>query len=128
MALPAARAPPALGVKINVAATPALDATRSTAAIEKEAKATAPPMTPDEITLEGNESELVRNVTPPPAVGTPPMVRPDNVTATAEPADSVVPEVINTMEVAPDAPMEEKNAPPDMAPVGVTPEAKKLLG
>ena len=105
-----------------------MDATRSTAAIEKEAKATAPPMTPDEITLEGNESELVRNVTPPPAVGTPPMVRPDNVTATAAPADSVAPEVINTMEVAPDAPMEEKNAPPDMAPVGVTPEAKKLLG
>ena len=42
MALPAARAPPALGVKTNVAATPALDATRSTADIEKEAKATAP--------------------------------------------------------------------------------------
>ena len=128
MALPAARAPPALGVKTNVAATPALDATRSTAAIEKEAKATAPPMPPDDNGLEGNGSELVRNVTSPPAVGTAPMIRPVNVTVTAAPAESVAPEVINTMEMAPDAPIEEKNAPPDTAPAAVTPVAKKLLG
>jgi hypothetical protein len=40
-------APPAVGVKVNVAATPALDATRSAAAMAKETAETEPPITPD---------------------------------------------------------------------------------
>ena len=47
MRLPGASAPPAVGVKVNVAAAPALPATRSTPATANDTFVTLPPITPD---------------------------------------------------------------------------------
>ena len=99
MLLPLARAPPAVGVKVNVAATPDLDAMRSVALIAKETAVTTPLIAPDAIEGEALGSALVCKVTLPPAVGALPIVRPLSVTVTAVLAASVVPPVIMTMEV-----------------------------
>ena len=76
-------APPAVGVKVNVAATPALEATRSAATMANETEVTAPPITPDATEEEAVGSALVCTVTAPPAVGVLPIVRPVTVTVTA---------------------------------------------
>ena len=93
-------APPAVGVKVNVAATPALDATRSAAAMANKTAETAPPITPDATDREAIGSALVCTVTAPPALAAP-MVQPMSVTVTAVLAASAVPPVVMTMEVAP---------------------------
>ena len=120
-------APPAVGVKVNVAATPALDATRSAAAMANEAAEMAPPITPDATERETIGSALVCTVTAPPAVGVLLMVKPVRVTVTAVLAASVVPAVVMTMEVELGA-AADRDAPPDTAAEGVGFVAKKPDG
>ena len=127
MMLPEASAPPAVGVKVNAAATPVLAATRSGAAMANVTTVTAPPITPDATDAEAVVSALVCTLTLPPAVAAP-KVKPESVTVTAVLAASVAPAVVMTMEVAPGAEMGPREAPPDTAPVGVGLPAKKLLG
>ena len=127
MVLPIASAPPAVGVKVNVAATPVLAATRSAVAMAAVTAVTAPPIAPDATDVEAVVSALVCTLTLPPAVAAP-RVKPESVTVTAVLAASVVPEVVMTMEVAPGAAMGPREAPPDTAPVGVGLVAKKLTG
>ena len=127
MVLPEASAPPAVGVKVNVAATPVLAATRSAAAMANVTALTAPPIAPDATDVEAAASALVCTLTCPPAVAAP-KVKPASVTVTAVLAASVAPEVVMTMEVAPGAAMGPREAPPDTAPVGVAVVAKKLVG
>ena len=120
-------APPAVGVKVNVAATPALDATRSAAAMANETAETAPPITPDATDREATGSALVCTVTAPPAVDVPLMVKPVSVTVTAVLAASAVPPVVMMMEVAPGA-AANRVALPDTAAEGVGLVAKKPDG
>ena len=127
MVLPIASAPPAVGVKVNVAATLCLAATRSAAAMANVPIVTAPPIAPDATDVEAVMSALVCTFTLPPAVAAP-MVKPESVTVTAALAASVAPEVVTTMELAPGAEMGVRLAPPDTAPVGVGLVAKKLAG
>ena len=127
MMLPEASAPPAVGVKVNVAATPVLAATRSAVAMATVTAVTAPPIAPDATDVEAVVSALVCTLTLPPAVAAP-RVKPESVTVTAVLAASVVPEVVMTMEVAPGAAMGPREAPPDTAPLGVAVVAKKLAG
>ena len=127
MMLPEASAPPAVGVKVNVAATPVLAATRSAVAMATVTAVTAPPIAPDATDVEAVVSALVCTLTLPPAVAAP-RVKPESVTVTAVLAASVIPEVVMTMEVAPGAAMGPREAPPDTAPLGVAVVAKKLAG
>ena len=127
MMLPEASAPPAVGVKVNVAATPVLAATRSAVAMAAVTAVTAPPIAPDATDVGAVVSALVCTLTLPPAVAAP-KVKPESVTVTAVLAASVVPEVVMTMEVAPGAAMGPREAPPDTAPLGVAVVAKKLAG
>ncbi len=127
MMLPEASAPPAVGVKVNVAATPVLAATRSAVAMATVTAVTAPPIAPDATDVEAVVSALVCTLTLPPAVAAP-KVKPESVTVTAVLAASVIPEVVMTMEVAPGAAMGPREAPPDTAPLGVAVVAKKLAG
>ena len=127
MVLPETSAPPAVGVKVNVAATLDLAATRSGAAMTNVPMVTAPPITPDATDVEAVGSALVCTFTLPPAVAAP-KVKPESVTVTAVLAASVAPEVVMTMELAPGAEMGVRLAPPDTAPVGVGLVAKKLAG
>ena len=84
MVLPAASAPPAVLVKLNVAAAGLFPATRSDAAIANETFITCPPTTPELTPKDATRSALVATVTPfaLPAVTTP-MVKPVKVTVTA---------------------------------------------
>ena len=82
MLLPAASAPPAVVVKVNVAAADVLLATRSATATPNVTEVTAPPITPDATDAEAVWSTLVATETPPPAVGVPPIVKPVTVTVT----------------------------------------------
>ena len=128
MVLPEASAPPAVGVKVNVAATLGLAATRSAAAMANVPIVTAPPIAPDATDVEAVVSALVCKFTLPPAVIAP-MVKPESVTVTAVLAASVVPDVVMTMEPAPGAEMGVRVVPTcDTAPVGVVVVAKKLVG
>jgi hypothetical protein len=128
MMLPGASAPPAVGVKVNVAATPAVPATRSTPATANDTFVTLPPITPDGKDADAVWSTLVCSVTLPPAVGVLLIARPASVTVTAVLAESVAPAVVMMMEVAPGAAMGPREAPPETKPVGVTVVAKKLVG
>ena len=95
-------APPALGVKVNVASTPALPATRSALNILNVIKVTAKPMGPhDTAGLDGVGSALVCTVTESEAALATPMVQPTSVTVTAVSADSKVPAAAKTMEAPP---------------------------
>ena len=94
--------PPALGVKANVAATLALPAMRTPAAMPNEIEVTAPPITPLDTALEGVGSALVCTVTPPAALAGP-NAQPKSVTVTAVEALSAVPVTDNTMDVSPGA-------------------------
>jgi hypothetical protein len=117
-------APPAVGMKENVATTFTLLTTRPFCAMRKDVKFDEPPITPDATDTDAVWSTLVCSVTLPPAVGAPPMVRPASVTVTAVLAASVAPAVVMTMEVAPGNAMGPREAPPDTAPVRVTVVAK----
>ena len=121
-------APPAVGVKVKVAATPALDATRSAEAKANETAETAPPITPDATDRDAIGSELVCTVTLPPAVGVLPIVKLDNVTVTAVLAASVAVPLVMTMEVAPGAAADRVAPPPDTAADGVALVEKKPDG
>ena len=92
--------PPALGVKANVAATLALFATRSEAAMSNVVTVTAPPITPLATALERVGSALVCTVTSPAALAGP-NVQPESVTVTAVAAESGLPATDNTMDVPP---------------------------
>ena len=92
--------PPALVVKTNVAATLALPATRSPAAMSNEMKSTAPPITPLVFALERVGSALVCTITSPAALAGP-NVQPASVTVTAVEAESAVPATANTIDVLP---------------------------
>jgi hypothetical protein len=121
-------APPAVGMKENVAITFTLLTIRSLCAMRKDVKVDEPPMTPDATDTDAVWSTLVCSVTLPPAVGVLPMVKPASVTVTEVLAASVAPAVVMTMEVAPGAAMGPREAPPDTAPEGVGLVAKKLTG
>ena len=79
----AERAPPAVGMKENVAITFALLTTRSLCAMRKDVKFDEPPITPDATDTDAVWSPLVCSVTLPPAVGALPIVMPVSVTVTA---------------------------------------------
>ena len=100
MLLPAASAPPAVVVKVNVAAAELFPATRSDAAIANETSVTCPPITPELTPADTSRSALVATVTPValPAVATP-MVKPVKVTVTALLALIAWVAVVMTMEV-----------------------------
>ena len=121
-------APPAVGVNVNVADTPALPATRSTEAIPNDTEATAPPIAPDATDEEAVGSALVCTVTDVfPAVGAP-IVRPESVTVTAVLAASTVPPVITTMDEATGA-LDTRVVPfADREPFGVAVDTKKPEG
>ena len=121
-------APPAVGVKVNVAAAPALDATRSVAAMANETAETAPPITPDATEGEAIGSALVCSVTLPPLVGVLPMVKPVSVTVTAVLAASAVPPVVMTMKVEPAACGVREAPAVDSVAVGAGMLAKKPDG
>ena len=72
------RAPPAVGVKVKVTATPAVPATRLAAGISKIGEVTAAPMTPDTAAADKVGSALVDTFTSPDACATP-MVKPVSV-------------------------------------------------
>jgi hypothetical protein len=83
MKLPMESAPPAVVVKLNVAATFVLSAIRSDSFITNEPTDTRPPIAPDAVPADGIKSELVDTTTPllmPPFA--PPIVRPESVTVT----------------------------------------------
>ena len=120
-------APPAVGVKVNVAATAALDARRSGAAMANETTETAPPIAADVVGREAIGSALDCTVTDPAAMGVLPILQPDSVTVTVVLAVSVADVVVMTMEVAPGA-AADRAAPPDTAAEGVGLVAKKPDG
>ena len=121
-------APPAVGVNVNVADTPALPATRSKEAIWNDTDATAPPIAPDATDEDAVGSALVCTVTEEfPAVGAP-MVRPESVTVTAVLAASAVPPVVMMMDVVPAAPATRVVPFADKEAFGVAVDAKKPEG
>ena len=86
-----ASAPPAVGVKVNVAGTFTMPATRKAESMVNEIETTAvgeeggvdvPAIAPDETGAEAAASVVVCTVTSPPAWAAP-IVKPDNVTVTA---------------------------------------------
>ena len=121
-------APPAVGVNVNVADTPALPATRSTEEMWNDTDATAPPIAPDATDEDAVGSALVCTVTEVfPAVGAP-MVRPESVTVTAVLAASAVPPVTKTDDEFPGA-LDTRFAPfADNEAFGVEVDAKKPEG
>ncbi len=122
-------APPALGVKVNVASTPALPATRSEAATLNVTEMTAPLITPhDTAGLDGVGSALVCTVTESEAALATPMVQPTSVTVTAVPADSKVPAAAKTMEAPPGCAGYKAVPRVDTLAVGVGEVAKKPDG
>ena len=121
--------PPALGVKVNVAATPALPATRSPAAMMNVTLVTAPPILPlDTAGLETVGSVSVRTVTESLAALAAPIVQPASVTVTAVPAASVLPVATSTMEVSPGCAGVSVAPAVDTLAVGVGEVAKKPDG
>ena len=128
MLLPAASAPPAEVVKMNVAAAAVLLATRSADTIEKEAAVTCPPITPDAVPAEAVGSALVAMIMPvafPPVAA--PTVKPVSVTVTAALAASDATDVVTTIWVRVGA-AQLPLAPPLMVAPGVAVVAKKADG
>ena len=121
-------APPAVGVNVNVADTPALPAIQSAAAMVNVKAKTAPPIKPDVTDEDAVGSALVCTVTNVfPAVGAP-MVRPESVTMTIVLAASAVPPVVMMMDVVPAAPATRVVPFADKEAFGVAVEAKKPEG
>ena len=119
--------PPALGVKANVAATLALFATRSEAAMSNVATVTVPPITPLATALERVGSALVCTVTSPAALAGP-NVQPESVTVTAVAAESGLPATDNTMDVPPGVCSDRVVSNDDEVAVGVAEGEKKPDG
>ena len=90
-------APPAVGMKENVAITFPLLTTRSLCAMRKDVKFDEPPITPDATDTDAVWSTLVCTVTLPPAVGALPIVMPVSVTVTAALATRDPEEVVMTI-------------------------------
>ena len=127
--LPAASAPPAVGVNTNVTLTLVLLIKRELSAREYELKLAAPPIPPDVNEFEGVASVLVDTVTGPPAVGVLPIDKPDSVMVTATLALRVEPAVVIMMDVSPGAPMGVRLEPAvEIEPVGAGLAAKKFDG
>jgi len=127
--LPTASLPPTVVVKLNVADTPTLPATRSVAMIANVPAETCPPMTPDPIPTEGFTSALVYTTIPlllPPFAT--PMTSPESVTVATSLATSVPLVTVTTIEVDEDATPTEPVDPPLINTVGNTPAAKKPDG
>ena len=120
-------APPAVGVKVNVAAAPVLPATRSPAATANVTDVTAPPTTPLDTALEAVGSALVCTVISPAALAGP-NVQPASVTVTAAPADSAVPVTDKTTDVPPGVCGVRLVPADDEVAVGVAEVAKKPDG
>ena len=120
-------APPAVGAKPNINETPALLTTRLLTDKPKRFKLAEPPIDLDGTNREDMESSIVCKLTEPPAVGVPPIVKPDNVTVTAALAASVAVPLVMTMDVAPGA-AAVRVAPPDTAADGVALPEKKPDG
>ena len=120
-------APPADGVKVNVAAEPVLPATRSPPATMKVTDVTAPPITPDAHDGDAVRSALVCTKTAPLAAAMP-MVRPASVTVTAVFAASAFPDVTRTMEVLPGIPGVSVAPLAECVTVGVADVAKNPDG
>ena len=122
-------APPALGVKVNVASTPTLPATRSEAATLNVTEVTAPPITPqDTAGLDAVGSLSVLTVTESVASLAGPMVQPTSVTVTAVPAASGEPAAVKTMEAPPGCAGVRVAPCVDTLAVGVAEVAKKPDG
>ena len=119
-------APPALGVKVNVALEAVFPATRSAAAIVNVTAVTAPPTTPDDSAADARASTLVCTVTSPPAVAAP-MVKPESVTVMGEEAATAPVATVKAMELLPDV-AALKVAPCAAAEIGVVPETKNPVG
>ncbi len=107
----AARAPPALAVNPKVTGTAVLPATRSAAGITKDEEVTAPPMIPDATATERVVSTLVDTFTSPDARATP-MVKPESVIVAAAEFATVPPEIVITVEVAPEGTVAGVNVSP----------------
>ena len=120
-------APPAVSLKVNVAAAPVLPATRSPAAIANVTDVTAPPTTPLDTALEAVRSALVCTVISPAALARP-NVQPTSVTVTAAPADSAVPVTAKTTDVPPGVCGVRIVPADDEVAVGVAEVAKKPDG
>ena len=90
-------APPAVGMKENVATTFTLLTTRPFCAMRKDVKFDEPPITPDATDTDAVWSTLVCSVTLPPAVGALPIVMPVSVTVTAALATTDPEEVVMTI-------------------------------
>ena len=121
--------PPALGVKVNVACTADLPATRSAAATVNVTADTEPPITPDDTAgLDAVGSVLVCTVTESVAALTAPIVQPTRVTVTAASAARVVPVTAKMMDVLPGGPGARLVPPVDTFAVGVGVVAKKPDG
>ena len=121
-------APPALGVKVNVASTLTLPATRSAAATLNVTEVTAPLITPhDTAGLDGVGSLSVLTVTESVASLAGPTVQPTSVTVTAISAASAAPVAIKTIEVSPGNPGVRTQSGVDTLAVGVA-VAKKFGG
>jgi hypothetical protein len=124
-----APAPPAPGVKVNVAFTAVLLATRSSVAMPNVTFETAPPIAPqDTAGLEAAGSLSVCTVTESVAALATPMVQPTSVTVTVVPAAKAVPATVNTIEVAPGGPGVMEVPCADTLAVGVGDVAKKPDG
>ena len=121
-------APPAVGVKVKVADTAALPATRKSEAMMKVTDETEPPIVPESTVSDVVGSTLVCTVREVfPAVGAP-MVRPKSATVTAVLAASAVPPVVMMMDELPGA-SDTRVAPfADKEAFGVEVDAKKPDG
>ena len=124
---PAPSAPPAVGVKVNVAAVNALPASRWDAVIVNDESDGWPPITPEACTPDVVKSMLVFTVTSPPAVAAP-MVKPESTMVTALEAAIEPSATVTAMEAAPDVAV-LKVAPDDaVAEIEAVPETKKPDG
>ena len=123
---PAPSAPPAVGVKVNVAAVDALPASRSDAVIVNDESDGWPPITPEACTPDVVKSMLVFTVTLPPAVAAP-MVKPESTMVTGLEAAMEPVATVTGMEVAPDVAV-SKVTPDAAAEIVVVPETKKPDG
>ena len=126
---PPFNAPPAVGVKANVAATGVLPATRSTSDTVKELKVTISPMGPlaTEATPTVFASCDVVTLTPLDTLAVaPPIVKPVSVTVTLEEAAIAPVATVTAVELAPDV-AALKVTPCDAAEIG-PPETKKPDG
>jgi len=128
--LPMASAPPTVVVKLKVADTFVLSATRSDSFIANEPNDTRPPIPPDAVPADGIKSALVDTTTPillPPLA--PPIVRPESVTVTGVLAISVPLDTVTTIVVAVDGAAEATADPPlNATGEATTPDAKKPDG